>query len=64
MKAQDYNQSSYQFVARLLPSNKDVSSRTMSIEKVNCMKRQEPFKELISRCKLVSAEHKDFSSCC
>ena len=33
MKAQDYNQSSYQFVARLLPSNKDVASRTMSIEK-------------------------------
>ena len=24
------------------------------------MKRQEPFKELISRCKSVSAEHKDF----
>ena len=33
MKAQDYNQSSYQFVARLLPSNMDVYNRTMSIEK-------------------------------
>ena len=31
-----------------------------ALKKVNCMKRQEPFKELISRCKLVSAEHKDF----
>lgn len=31
-----------------------------ALKKVNCMKRQEPFKELISRCKLVSAEHEDF----
>ena len=30
------------------------------MKKANCLKRQEPFKELISRYKSVSAEHKDF----
>ena len=39
MKAKDYNRNSYQFVARLLPSDMDVYSRTISIEKSKLPKK-------------------------